>query len=117
MPGNSYGPEQTSCNLSFLRSGDRDLRTVGDPNSPFVVTMDERFLMRSDANRFVVLLILARISHDKIVGAGRCARPEKVLTGLGWLIKWDGVCISRMGGHGGPPLRTKPVQRRSSERS
>ena len=25
------------------------------------------------------------------------------------MIEWDGVCISRMGGHGGPPLRTKPV--------
>ena len=47
-----------------------------------------------------------RISHDKIVEAGRCARPGKVLTGLGWVIKWDGVCISRMGGHGGPPLQS-----------
>ena len=50
---------------------------------------------------------------------GADARPGllKVLTGLGWVIEWDGVCISRMGGHGGPPLQTKPVQRRSSERS
>ena len=36
--------------------------------------------------------------------------PREVLTGLGWVIEWDGVCISRMGGHGGPPVQTKPVQ-------
>ncbi len=30
---------------------------------------------------------------------------ERVLTGLGWVIEWDGVCIVRMGGHGGPPLQ------------
>ena len=52
----------------------------------------------------------ARISHDKPVGAGRCARPE-ALAGLGCMIAWDGVCISQMGGHGGPPLQIKSVQR------
>ena len=42
--------------------------------------------------------------------------PREALAGLGCVIEWDGVCISRMGGHGGPPLQIKSVQRRSSER-
>ena len=41
--------------------------------------------------------------------------PREALAGLGCVIEWDGVCISRMGGHGGPPLQIKSVQRRSSE--
>ena len=43
--------------------------------------------------------------------------PREALVGLGCVIQWDGVCISRMGGLGGPPLQIKSVQRRSSERS
>ncbi len=34
-----------------------------------------------------------------------CPGLLKALAGLGCVIAWDGVCISRMGGHGGPPLQ------------
>ena len=54
MPDNPSVLEQTSSNLSFLCGGGADLRAIGDRNSPFVVTMDEKFLMRAGWPPFIV---------------------------------------------------------------